>query len=1217
MCFFMCLALGIRWASHKTNSRRELMKWLVMPTRLAKIKKQACEFVRVAGLNVTRDRGVDRADMVRVACSRLFKNKYTIKIYADRLNASNRVTVHRANAKDTPTIDLFLLHDGEHFILILDKKKFFGCNYCCVNCDLPYNSLNHKCEDECIYCRSPVACERGVKLVKCGDCNRLFQNADCFARHKVNKLKQFSAETLVDASRTTVCHLLQICPLCSKYVDYRKRLCRRTFDSYVEMDSYLHTCSEGICGSCKQLVGNLAAHKCFIQKYKKEMPEKFVLTCFDIESMLVLQNNDDDDDDDAPMPSTSTAPSPPPRVPRKEMRTHVPNVLCCERICHNCVNELASDYHCSVCAPRQHTFVGHNCVNDFLNEVLHWRAPGSQRQPHQVVMAHNSGAYDSMFIVRALLDMADIEFSIVLNGYKVLLLTVMQTIFFKDLFSYLPLRLASFGATFGLSDCVKGFYPYLFNQEANLHYKGPIPSKSFFLTSGMDTKTRKEFDVWYDAHANDPNYEFDNYNLILFYCRQDVFIMRRCAVILMQQFIELFDFNILFESFRLASASFTLYRKLYMPEKSMAIIKHSKVNQSLNGRLWLLYESSKLERGRKIKNEYKLATGLTVDGYLESENTHSPPTVYEFLGCIFHGCSKCFTGRDLTSVDGQNDGHFVVSMHGRREAYLHRRQRLVRLNVKIVEMWNCEFEAFLRKNPRVKSQLMDRPEMLYNTLHERNGLFGGRCEPFLLYYKTPPQGSPPVTLRYLDFVSLYPHCLISAVYPVGWPIKQIKGVEECRPYLDRLDTIHGMISCLLQPPTDLLYPLIPYRANGKLIFGLCRRCIESVATDLCTHSDRERALFGTWTIVEIAKAQQLNYRILEAHEIWIYDTMQFDKNVPGSSSLFSNYALAFLKQKLESSGYPASCDTEEKKKFFLADCLKHEGIALNPDRMVYNSGLRAQSKLFLNSLWGRVCMRPPESFTEVITSHECLDTFLSLEGISVTSVIAGDSSCLVNWKYRNADDVEYRSQSSQTCPIVGCYTTAQARLTLYREIEKLPPNSLAYCDTDSLVFVDRGGGGRDGGYKPNIGSFLGQMSDEIADKYGSSAYISEFLCSGPKAYGLMIRYRDDPDKVDEVIKFKGYRYNSSNPLTFDRIKQMVLGGSDKTGSIPFRVRTNLDIRRDKNFGVHSMPTEKLFQFTFAKRVCPNKFDRTVTELDSEITCINTVPFGYRPPHPAQ
>lgn len=160
------------------------------------------------------------------------------------------------------------------------------------------------------------------------------------------------------------------------------------------------------------------------------------------------------------------------------MYTHVPNILCFERICYNCVGKLASDYHCCVCAPRQHTYVGLNWVNDFLNEILH--------QPRQVVFGHNSSAYDSMFIVRALLDMmANTDFSIVLNGYKVLILTVMAVISFKDMLSYILLRLSLFNRTFRVEKNSR--YPYLFNQEANLHFKGLINHSSYFMDERYNT----------------------------------------------------------------------------------------------------------------------------------------------------------------------------------------------------------------------------------------------------------------------------------------------------------------------------------------------------------------------------------------------------------------------------------------------------------------------------------------------------------------------------------------------------------------------------------------------------------------------------------------------------------------------------------------------------------------------------------------------------------
>ena len=50
----------------------------------------------------------------------------------------------------------------------------------------------------------------------------------------------------------------------------------------------------------------------------------------------------------------------------------------------------------------------------------------------------------------------------------------------------------------------------------------------------------------------------------------------------------------------------------------------------------------------------------------------------------------------------------------------------------------------------------------------------------------------------------------------------------------------------------MLFPILPFRTK-KLTFPLCRSCAEKLE-DFCSHDDNGRALYGTWTSVEIHRA---------------------------------------------------------------------------------------------------------------------------------------------------------------------------------------------------------------------------------------------------------------------------------------------------------------------------------------------------------------------------
>jgi len=78
---------------------------------------------------------------------------------------------------------------------------------------------------------------------------------------------------------------------------------------------------------------------------------------------------------------------------------------------------------------------------------------------------------------------------------------------------------------------------------------------------------------------------------------------------------------------------------------------------------------------------------------------------------------------------------------------------------------------------------------------------------------------------------------------------------------------------------DLYHPVLPYRRNKKLIFCLCRTCVEehNMRGQCQYFSDAERAISGTWVMDEIRLAVTKCYRIIEFHEVYDYAVRQYDK----------------------------------------------------------------------------------------------------------------------------------------------------------------------------------------------------------------------------------------------------------------------------------------------------------------------------------------------------
>ena len=110
-------------------------------------------------------------------------------------------------------------------------------------------------------------------------------------------------------------------------------------------------------------------------------------------------------------------------------------------------------------------------------------------------------------------------------------------------------------------------------------------------------------------------------------------------------------------------------------------------------------------------------------------------------------------------------------------------------------------------------------------------------------------------------------------FPIGHPVV-IRGPSFIFDY--SINKYFGLMRCLMLSPRKLSHPLLPTkikveRRDEKLIFTLCKKCTSDQKFILkCTHSDEERSFEGCWTTVEIYKAVELGYEIVEIYEVWDY-----------------------------------------------------------------------------------------------------------------------------------------------------------------------------------------------------------------------------------------------------------------------------------------------------------------------------------------------------------
>jgi len=124
--------------------------------------------------------------------------------------------------------------------------------------------------------------------------------------------------------------------------------------------------------------------------------------------------------------------------------------------------------------------------------------------------------------------------------------------------------------------------------------------------------------------------------------------------------------------------------------------------------------------------------------------------------------------------------------------------------------------------------------------------------------------------------------------------------------------------CKIVPPADLYHPVLPYRYDKKLLFCLCRTCVqEHNSKSECQYrSDAERCLEGTWVIDEVRLAVDKGYKILEILEVYEYQVTRYDPET-GDGGFFAEYIDTFFKLKTEASGYPDWVRTEKDEEWYI------------------------------------------------------------------------------------------------------------------------------------------------------------------------------------------------------------------------------------------------------------------------------------------------------------
>ena len=170
---------------------------------------------------------------------------------------------HKPPANPNPEKSIYLYYQANHFDVITTLPGFLNTSYFCHVCHKGYDhTTDHLCDGMCKSCRG-VGCTLENNGIICKDCDRLFNNQECYDRHK---------QEPINGGGRTMCETVRKCPNCYKSMDVTKLK--------------NHTCvDDKTCPTCKVKCNpSDPNHKCYMQQEQvKEEPSYAQLLFFDFE----------------------------------------------------------------------------------------------------------------------------------------------------------------------------------------------------------------------------------------------------------------------------------------------------------------------------------------------------------------------------------------------------------------------------------------------------------------------------------------------------------------------------------------------------------------------------------------------------------------------------------------------------------------------------------------------------------------------------------------------------------------------------------------------------------------------------------------------------------------------------------------------------------------------------------------------------------------------
>ena len=384
--------------------------------------------------------------------------------------------------------------------------------------------------------------------------------------------------------------------------------------------------------------------------------------------------------------------------------------------------------------------------NDTIKKFCEWLF--TKEHKGCIVVAHNFQGYDGYFIQNYLNKNA-VKYEVILRGAKILSMTIpMFNIKFIDSLNFIPMSLAKFPKTFGMTELCKGYFPHLFNKEENQNYVGPIPDQTHYAPLTMKPEAREAFLAWHEEQVEN-DYVFDFREEIVKYCRSDVDILRQCCMKFREMLRDKTGIDPFEKCLTIASYCHEVYRTNFLKKDTIAVFqpdRQLKTKQSNMAVKWLSYQ---MERNdihiQHVRNGGEKRVGkYSLDGYCEQFHT-----AYEFQGCFWHGkscnvisilkigkififfpytgCPECYPNRETVNpVNGK-------TMQQLYEDTLEKIRYLEDRGFHVEKKWECELAKEMEHDEDMRCYFEEYE--LVDPLQPRDAFYGGRTNAAKLFHE--------------------------------------------------------------------------------------------------------------------------------------------------------------------------------------------------------------------------------------------------------------------------------------------------------------------------------------------------------------------------------------------------------------------------------------------------------------------------------------------------